>query len=715
MPALPHLTEEQLAVVHHAAGHARVSAVAGSGKTATLVARVLRLLDQGVDPRRILVLMFNVSAREDFARRLEWSANGRYRVLPEVRTFHSLGLRITRSCVQRGVLPPCRLVTEEWRLRDAARAALEQALKLEGITESGELLSKERIENFIAFIDLVKADVVPAGDLLERLDFGQDVGHYKQAYGLFEQQRRQQEVRYYADLIHEPVMALRRDPSIADWLADHMEHICLDEYQDINEAQQQLVKALAGWRARVMAVGDVDQCVYEWRGARPEFMIDRFFSDFPDTTRYQLSHSFRFGHRLSLLADHAIARNQRRDDQLCLSAHGAPNTRVGRQVEAPGRQPLVEILDHWTGSGRHLSEAAVLVRLYSMSVPLELALLRRGIPYRLQGHDTLFRCPEIRSLLGHLQLAAGTLFAAGDAGVTIETMLRVPQLGFKKAQIQHIAEELLTHPEQSADVLQGLMTDTMGPGQRGRISRRTLLWAALPRLGDKANAWRVLQRVIEESELYEFFHWSSPTPDQTEERIQVCNSFLAFAREGDHSVADFLQLVAEMSAQTDSQGREALLITSIHRAKGLEWPLVILPGLAEGRFPYYRDADDADPVEDERRLFYVGCTRAQERLCLLHPLDPDYERQDTALGEHIPPPEQCSASRFLYEARVTLSDRVGAALDSGSKVALSAQTPALVNRYLAAIGSTLRVQDRHPGARDDSGVSPVWQNTTKRP
>ncbi len=230
MPAPPHLTEEQLAVVHHAAGHARVSAVAGSGKTATLVARVLHLLDQGGDPRRILVLMFNVSAREDFAKRLERSANGRYGMLPEVRTFHSLGLRITRSCTQRGVLPPYRLVTEEWHLRDAARAALEQALSMEGITKPRELLSKERIENLITFIGLVKANVVPARDLLKRLDRGQDDGHYERAYDLFERQRRQQGVRYYADLIHEPVMALRRDPSIADWLADHMEHICLDEY-----------------------------------------------------------------------------------------------------------------------------------------------------------------------------------------------------------------------------------------------------------------------------------------------------------------------------------------------------------------------------------------------------------------------------------------------------------------------------------------------------
>jgi DNA helicase-2/ATP-dependent DNA helicase PcrA len=699
MTAFPHLTDEQRAVVRHDDGHARVSAVAGSGKTATLVARVLHLLEHGADPRRILVLMFNVSARRDFAERLARAAAGRFRTLPEVRTFHSLGLRITQACERRGVLPRYRLVTQDWQALDAARTALEQALTTAGVRDAENLLSKERVEAFATFIGLVKADVVSAQELFDRLGLDDNNAYFTDAYRLFETRRRQDRIRFYSDLIHEPVMALRKDPTVATWIGNHMDHIVLDEYQDINEVQQQLVKAVAGRRARVMAVGDVDQCVYEWRGARPEFMISRFFDDFPDATRYNLTHTFRFGHRLALLADHAIAHNLRRDERLCLSAPGTPDTQVERRPESAAKHPILAILSNWVGNGRRLAEAAILLRLYSMSVPLELALLSKDVPYRLEGHDTLFQCPEIRSLLGHLRLAAGALFGNADTLETVETMLRVPQLGFKKAEIGRIAAAITKHPDRPADVLEGLMTDDMSRRQRGRIATRTVLWQQLRRKGGRAKAWRVLEQVIQDAELYDFFQWSSPTPVQAEEKEQMCASFLTFAREGNLSVDEFLQLVAEMSTRTANPQGDTLLITSIHRAKGLEWPLVILPGLTEGRFPYYRDPNEADSVEDERRLFYVGCTRARERLYLIHPPDPDYERHDQSLRERAPPPLRCSASRFLYEARVALSQRVGAALTAGATLDLSAHAPVLVNRYLKAVNAEFRVTGKSAGGK----------------
>ena len=114
-------------------------------------------------------------------------------------------------------------------------------------------------------------------------------------------------------------MAMLADDELAAWVADRVEHIIVDEYQDINEAQQQLLKILAGKRARVMVVGDVDQCIYEWRGARPEYITSRFQLDFPKPDNYQLSYTFRYGHQLSLAANHLIAGNRKRDQKLCIS------------------------------------------------------------------------------------------------------------------------------------------------------------------------------------------------------------------------------------------------------------------------------------------------------------------------------------------------------------------------------------------------------------
>ncbi len=690
----PNLTPQQQAVVHHGDGHARVSAVAGSGKTATLVARVLHLLDQGVEPRRILVLMFNVSARRDFAERLQRSAAGRYPVLPDVRTFHSLGLRITQSCEKRGALPQRRLITQDWQAFEAARAALEQALKTTGVKFMDELLSKERVESFATFIGLVKADVQDAATLFDEYDLEPELKYFIRAYDYFERHRQQANLRYYSDLIHEPVMALQENSGLADWLGNHMDHVILDEYQDINEAQQRLVKTVAGNRAQLMAVGDVDQCVYEWRGARPQFMVERFFEDFPGAKRYGLPHTFRFGHRLSLLADHAIAHNRLRDDRLCLSAQGTPDTRIERRAEALQPHPLIDILKDWRSAGRALNEAAVLVRLYSMSVPVELALLREGIAYRLEGSETLFERPEIRTLLAHLRLAAGTLFDAPDTTLMLETLLRVPQLGFKKAESAQIARQLQQYPDNPAQVLYDLARDDMHGYQRNRVWARARLWKRLRQRGKTTPAALLLDEVIDEAELFEFFDWSSSTPLQAREKQQTCASFVDFVRKSNRTAAGFLKLIEELQAQHQDEQRERLLITSIHRAKGLEWPLVILPGLAEGNFPYYANPDDALNVEDERRLFYVGCTRAKERLYLLHPPDAKLERHDEKMHSRIPAFKKLTASRFLFEARLSLSDRAGGVLAGESEPLPAAPDPALVERYIQATGAELNLTNR---------------------
>jgi len=691
------LTEEQLAIVHHGDGHARVSAVAGSGKTATLVARVVHLLDQGIEARRILVLMFNVSARRDFADRLVRAAAGPYRGLPEVRTFHSLGYRITQSCVARGFLPRRRLVTEDWQLKDSARAALAQALEDGGLDHRENLLTGEQVEAFVNFIGLVKANVLSAPDTLRSLERAEGTAHFAAAFSLFEAQRRDAGMRFYADLIHEPVMAMRVNPTVGAWLANHVDHIVLDEYQDINEAQQQLVQVIAGRRARVMAVGDVDQCVYEWRGAHPEFMTDRFFEDFPGAARYKLTHTFRYGHRLSLAVNHLIAHNRCRDDHLCLSATGTPDTRVEHWEEDEDTHPVVPILADWTAAGRRLTEAAALVRLYSMSVPVELALLRHNIPYRLEGHETLFRCAEIRSLLGHLRLASGTLFADAQARTTVETMLAVPQLGFKKHRIREIVESVLRRPERPHEVLQDLMTDDMSLRHRDRIAARTALWGDLLGMGGDGRAWQVVQQVIRRSDLYDYFRWSSPTREAAADKVQMCESFVVFAREANQTVSEFLETVRRMAAQADAsvngqRDRDAMLITSIHRAKGLEWPLVVLPGLEEGRFPYYLEMEEGAFVEDERRLFYVGCTRAKERLALCHPADPRFAEHAAAGGGQVPPPQECSVSRFLSEARLELANRVADALYGMGEANPTAVAPDLANRYLKAVAADLRVQ-----------------------
>jgi len=391
------LTEEQCKIVHHQGGHAKVSAVAGSGKTTTMISRVAHLLEQGTAAPNILILMFNKSARDSFAAKLGELPLPRAQQLPEVRTFHALGLRLTNSFTKRGHLPQCKLITAEFLLEKYAKASISHVLEqLEG---NEEWLSKENLESFIAFIDLVKADTKPVNQVFLDLNFDERFDYFIHAFKLFEKTRKAQKIRFYADLIYDPVQAMLGDKQIVNWVSDNVDHIIVDEYQDINEIQQQLLKCIAGKRADVMVVGDVDQCIYEWRGAKPEYIISRFEHDFKGAASYTLSYTFRYGHRLSLAANHLISNNKLRDNKLCLSFPGTADTGI-HCFEETARHPVLSVLQEWKKDKRKLQECAVLVRMFAMAVPVELALLEEEIPYCLEGHEPVFECREIMALCG---------------------------------------------------------------------------------------------------------------------------------------------------------------------------------------------------------------------------------------------------------------------------------------------------------------------------
>jgi DNA helicase-2/ATP-dependent DNA helicase PcrA len=664
-------TREQETIIHHRIGHARVSAVAGSGKTTAMVGRVQYLLQQGAAAKTILILMFNRSARDAFAAKLEQNLQGSGLQPPDVRTFHSLGLRLVNSFSRRNFLPVCRLVSEEYQQEMLAREAVKRHAAEAGGDE--EWWSKENLEEFFLFIGLVKAHTDPAAVVFADYGFEERLSYYIEAYQLFESMRIRAGIRFYEDLIHEPVMAIRQQQQLADWVGGHLDHIIVDEYQDINEVQQQLLKYLAGKRAAVMVVGDVDQCIYEWRGAKPEYIISRFSQDFPRPVSYTLSYTFRYGHRLALAANHLISNNRLRDRKLCIARPENPDTRISCLAEGKGL-PLISCVQEWQEQGRGLHEAAVLVRIYAQTVPVELALLEHEIPYRLVGHDTVFSCTEIRALLGYLQLCQGTL-ATGDpeSGLaTVMAMLITPHLWLKKDALRALAKDILAQPGLAGS----LICNYAGKYAIGYPAERMIslagVWQEVQALPSTTAAGQVLDKVVRETELYDHYLYAS-RPAVAENRIKTCTSFIRFACQSGQDVAGFLAAVKELEqyAASHEQQKEhlqtadnVLLLTSIHRAKGLEWPLVILPGLEDGVVPFRQAGGEGEieDIEDERRLFYVAMTRAMEKLCLIHPSDSRLQERQKAGDSRSPlDAEKGSypASCFLYEANLQFSDQLG--------------------------------------------------------
>ncbi|SHF53797.1 DNA helicase-2 / ATP-dependent DNA helicase PcrA [Modicisalibacter ilicicola DSM 19980] len=654
------LTAEQHAVVAHERGHARVAAVAGAGKTTTMVARVLHLLAQGVPARRILVLMFNRAAREDFTSKLAALAPAG-QALPEVRTFHSIGHRLTQSLTRWGRLAPRELLADWQRerlLRQAAMRALETAE--ESAREAA--LEPERLEALSHFCELVKAEMMPPATLYDRLDFGPDTGHFIDAFEQLESLLEQHGQMTYADLLYRPLRCLEGDSAVRNRVQGFLDHVIVDEYQDINEAQQRLLAVLAGRQADVMVVGDANQCIYEWRGARPDYMLERFTASFGAASDYPLSATFRHGHALALSANHAISANRRRPDQLCVAAPGNPLTSIDT---GQGGGRLIEELTNWQRGGRSLVQACILVRSWSLSVSVQLQLLRAGIPFRLSRDDRfVFRLPLVQALAGYLRLAREPRLLQDPGHLLL--LLSQPTPFVARERLQRLALRLAESqrwPERHDPLLAGLK-----PMQRRNLKRRWELLCELPRLAALPPA-RLLELIVERLDAEKVLKRAAARREKGEEDVRLLDVLIEQADELVQAPEDFIDLLHRpVENRTDG-----VLITTVHGAKGLEWPWVALWGANEEDFPHYsRDNPlDDERLEEERRLFYVAITRARERLLMLHDG-----------GEHRP-------SRFIAESAWEDGNRVARALRDGTTTAVEVGSPELVARYLAASGATL--------------------------
>lgn len=652
------LTAEQQAVVHHREGHARVAAVAGAGKTTTMAARVLHLLGSGVSPKRMLVLMFNRSAKDDFQRRLASMASAG-QPLPDVRTFHSLGHRLTQSLCRWGALAPRRLLSAEWQMERLLRQASLNVLAGQ-VDRRDAALEGDRLEALAHFCGLVKAEMLPAAVLYERLNYEPDTDYFPTAFEEAERLLHAEGVMTYADLLYRPLQALEADATLRKRVEGFLDHVIVDEYQDINTVQQRLLAVLAGPSANVMAVGDANQCIYEWRGARPDTMLENFTATFGKATDYPLSMTFRHGHALALTANHAIMANQRRPDQLCLAEAGNPDTRI---TVGQGSRLLLDALMDWQAQGRALSDASLLVRSWALSVPFQLALLQAGIPFRLLREDRfVFRLPLVQALAGYLKLSRRPELLHDPEQLLL--LLSQPTPFVARERLQRLAYQLATTqqwPERHEPVLAALK-----PLQRRTLKKRWELLCELPKL----NAWppaKLLGHVVEAIDAEKTLKRAAARRDKGEEDVRLLDVLIEQAE----SVQDpdaFIELL-ERPVENQAGG---VLVSTVHGAKGLEWPLVAVAGVNEEDFPHYsRDNPLNDErLEEERRLFYVAITRAKEQLLVLHDG-----------GAHRP-------SRFIAESAWQDGMRVAACLanQQAPDTPLEVQSPSLVARYLERVG-----------------------------
>lgn len=641
------LTAEQCAVVEAPGdAHLTVLAVAGSGKTTTMVHRLAELAARGVAPATMRAVMFNKAAQRAFESRLAARLAGTgvdARAL-RVQTWHALAYGIVRHLEKTGAVERMPLATEEGRiLRAVAECVREEFAERAERPAEDDGRDPERC--LAAIREWKSMLVAPARAGHADDDFLVSV------YARFERLRARERFRTFDDLVRDAVAALEADPARLG-LADRFEHLVVDEFQDCDHAQFRLLELLAGTRARVTVVGDDDQTIHEWRGARSAFIRGGFAARFTAHPHraFALTTSFRFGPALAAAAERAIAPAEGRVAKPIVAADPAQDSRLvvisaseaaaprassrgGADTTAhaaPGAlDPLVERLETLLARGTPASDIVVLGRSWAQLLAFEWRLLAAGVPFAMDEHAAFARDPSLGLLLAYL-VAARTFRHPLDEALAANAarILNRPFRGLSRKGIDMILKDGVREGLTLADIatdddLQRLAG--FHGGARGELKAlgATLL-KAMRRGQQEGGAASAIRLVRAEVDLREALA-AHRSPASVAECLRAYEVLEDYAR-ADGCALDALE--ARLAAVDTTQGRapaDCVRVTTIHRVKGLEWDFVLIPECDEGWMPLAGDEsspcfDTKDPsrtldrspaIESERRLFYVAITRAR--------------------------------------------------------------------------------------------------------
>jgi DNA helicase II / ATP-dependent DNA helicase PcrA len=662
------LTSEQLAVVHHPSGrHARVLAVAGSGKTTTMAERVKYLIDeQDVHPQQILVLMFNRLARLQFQDRLT-QVDLAPEQQPSVHTFHSLAYRFIGQMTRRGTVPNA---TQFWfddeRIYYHVNVAITRLERAQTIP-TGVIDPEEAV----TAISLWKGSLIPP----ERAGYRGDM-LMAQVYAEYEQLRLRQTALTFDDFIPLVVGILENESPVARQWCGRVRHLIVDEYQDINYGQQRFLELLAGDRADVMVVGDDDQTIYEWRGARPTYILREFQSVFAGKphTDYTLSRSFRFGPVLAQAAFNSVSHNTTRVEK-ALIAHNAAQAAelhvITDGAETDSNAEIAEQIIRLVKEDKvSPTEIRVLVRTFSQLARLEATFLRRAVPYRVEGRQPFFERKENRTLLNYVRLAQ----ALDDPTMqtTEDWLLSIANMPSRKLPRQTLAQALRSArlhqatPRQALELMVDDPRSPLYPSQQERIVDLIAVLDTLKQRSGEASGLTAGQLLIWLVETTKYLdHFTAYYGDGWEafDRQRAVQNFLDYAQGTGLSPTDFIQHIAKLDTTRGVPEDQQIVLTTVFREKGCEYDYVFIPDCIEGYLPCLRESgslifdtaglvaepEPSEAIENERRLFYVALTRARKAVYIGTAAAP------RSSGEPLP-------SRFLDELRLKPTVKVMGAL-----------------------------------------------------
>jgi len=626
------LNPDQLdAVVHHG-GPLLVVAGAGSGKTRVLTHRIAHLIDEGVPPSAILAITFTNKAAEEMRHRVADLVGPVTRAM-WVCTFHSACVRILRAHGDRLGYP------RTFSIYDQA-----DAVRLTGYVVRDLNLDAKRFPPRAAHgqISLWKNELISPQEAVER------------AGNIFERKHADIYVDYQArllkagamdfdDLLMKTVELFRTEPDVLAHYQQRFQHILIDEYQDTNMAQNEIALALAANHQQITIVGDHDQSVYRFRGADLR-NISQFEEAFDNVTTIVLDQNYRSTQAILDAANAVITNNPDRKDKQLWSELGTGERIVRYHAEDEGDEAtwVARTMQTLQNDASFMwKEMAVFYRTNAQSRVLEEALMRFGIPYKVVGGTRFYDRREIKDAMAYVRAIANP----ADE-VSVKRVLGVPKRGIGEssvAKLDALAANLgVNFVEAMRHATEAGLT---GSAARGVESFVRLLDDLASRLDDGPGD--LLQAALTESGYLAELEADGSV--EAAGRIENLGELVGSAREFTR-LDEFLEQVALVADTDELDDDNRVVLMTLHSAKGLEFPAVFLVGMEEGVFPHTRALTEPVELEEERRLAYVGITRAQQRLFLAHA----WSRQLFGNTNYNPP------SRFIDEIPPALIDQIGA-------------------------------------------------------
>lgn len=606
-PIFDTLNDRQCEAVKHTEGPLLITAGAGSGKTKVLTCRIAHLLELGVAPYRILAITFTNKAAKEMKERVT-NLVGAQADSIWLSTFHSFCAKLLRFEVD-----GFHGYTRNFTIYDSSDQLVLVKDCLKKLNLDDKQFTPRSVLGTISSAKNVlmdaKAFAAKASDFYEQ--------KVADVYAMYQEKLRENNAVDFDDLLFLAVRLLQENEEVREKYQSRFQYILVDEYQDTNHAQYALTKILAARWRNICVVGDADQSIYAWRGADIRNIID-FTRDYPDAASIKLEQNYRSTKTILHAANAVIDNNESRPKKTLWTENPTGNKIIHYQAQTEHDEAdyiAGVIYNRHEISHEPYGDMAILFRTNAQSRVLEEKLMRYAIPYTMVGGTKFYDRKEIKDLLAYLRL----LYNPEDS-LSLTRIINVPKRNIGATTMEHVAAYA---EAQGISLFEALSsTDEIPVTKRAKASLENFAAMIFDLLNDieGKDVLSLIETVIKQTGYGDMLDKEAEHDPQGESRKENVGEFLSVAKDymdsnPEGNLQDFLENVALVSDVDDFESSDSkVTLMTLHAAKGLEFPVVFLTGLDEGLFPHSRTLMDPAQVEEERRLAYVGITRAERQL-----------------------------------------------------------------------------------------------------